>query len=83
MEGTFIEVIHLMNKVAVAALVIITIDRQWMAVAVVAVLSMGVVEEGVGLVLDGTIIGETAPTTRKMNAGTAELTVDGHCLVPV
>ena len=77
MEDTITEASHLMNKPAVVVL-IISIGRQWMVVAIVVVLNMCVVEEGVGLVLDGTTTGEMVLTTQKMNGGTAEPTPDGR-----
>lgn len=83
MEGSIIGAIHTMNRAVVAVVAIILIGHQWMAAAIVAVLSMGVVEAEVGLVLDGAIIGETAPTTQMMNAGTVEPMFDGLYLVLV
>ena len=73
---TIIEVSHSMNKPAEAT-PIISIGHRWTVVAIVVAMSMGVVEEGLGLVLVGTTAGETVLTTQKMNAGTAELTPDG------
>ena len=82
MEDTTTEVTLLMNR-AVAEPLIILIGRRWTVVAIVVVMSMGVVEEGVGLVLDGTTTGETIRTTQKMTAGTVELPADGHYPVQV
>ena len=78
MEDTITEVSHLMNKPVVVAVLIISIDHRWMVAAFVVVMTMDVVEEGVGLVSDGITAGETVLTTQKMNAGTVEPTPDGH-----
>ena len=80
MVGTIIEVSHLMNKPPVEATPIISIGHQWTVVPTEVAMSMGVVEEEeeAGLVLDGTTAGGTVLITQKMNAGTAELTPDGH-----
>lgn len=83
MEDTIIGATRMMSKPGVVAPVIILIDHRWTAVAVEAVLSMDVVEEGVGLDLDGTITGETVLTTQKKNVGTVDLTPGGHSLVLV
>lgn len=76
MEDTTIGAIHTMSRIAVD-LVIITAGHRQMVVATVVASSMGVVEEGAGLVLDGAIIGETMFTLQKKSAGIAAIPIDG------
>ena len=82
MGDTITGVTLTMSRPAVAPPIIST-GHRWMAVITVAVTSMFVVGEGVGLVLVGTTTGETALTTQKTNAGTAGLTAGGRYLVLV